>query len=207
MRFFRFDTRWLYPRDTFEIISVTAATLSVSFPVLHGLSVYFPVVDRDCPSIFQSCPVLSVSFPVASKVAPCVSVKNPVANETDSKNGRLWDQSNKMELHVFSYEELLATVREKAVEFDAHLCRAKKANDELVCKSEKAINTLKELMGTVRVKPTKTCTVCYTRDLSTCLVPCGHIFCDNCAARARQRNPAKCFTCRQRIDDSLKVYV
>ena len=89
-----------------------------------------------------------------------------------------------------SYEDLLSSIRERAIEFDDHLGRVKRVNQELMCKSEKAISTLKELLGTVRNKPTKTCPVCYTRDLSTCLVPCGHIFCLNCAESEAKDTPS-----------------
>ena len=64
-----------------------------------------------------------------------------------------------MDLQKYSYEDLLSSIRERAIEFDEHLDRVKRVNQELVCKSEKAISTLKELLGTVRNKPTKTCPV------------------------------------------------
>jgi hypothetical protein len=104
------------------------------------------------------------------------------------------------------YEDILKKMRDKGVEFDIHLSRVKKANDELVAKAEKTLSTLHDLVGTVRPAP-RTCSVCYTRALTMVIVPCGHAFCTNCTERATQRNPARCFTCRGRIADTLKVYV
>ena len=106
-----------------------------------------------------------------------------------------------------NYEELIKAMRDKALEFGTHLSRVKKANDELVVKAEKACNTLHDLIGSVRPVPRKSCICCYTRDVTLCLVPCGHVLCDNCAERARQRSPARCFTCRARIESTMKIYI
>ena len=106
-----------------------------------------------------------------------------------------------------SYEDVAKAMHAKGVEFDVHLSRIKIINDELVERSSKVLEALQQLLGSVRSSDKKTCSVCYTRELSTCLVPCGHGFCTNCSDRARQRNPPRCFTCRARIADHLRVYV
>ena len=104
-----------------------------------------------------------------------------------------------------NYEELLKSMRDKAVEFDAALCKVKKTNDELLNRAEKTLQNITELMGTCGTTPVKKCTVCYTREVQTVLVPCGHTFCTSCAARAETRG--RCHTCRGRVDSTMRVYI
>ena len=106
-----------------------------------------------------------------------------------------------------SYEELLAAMRDRSIEFNVHLTRIKRINDELIAKSEKAVDALGKLTAAVRHTDIKKCTVCYTRERTVCIVPCGHMFCLNCGERAKARNPPRCFTCRGRIVDTLRVYI
>jgi len=104
-----------------------------------------------------------------------------------------------------NYEELLKSMRDKAVEFDTALCKVKKTNDELLNRAEKTLQNITELMGTCGTTPVKKCTVCYTREVQTVLVPCGHTFCTSCAARAETRG--RCHTCRGRVDSTMRVYI
>ena len=104
-----------------------------------------------------------------------------------------------------NYEELLKSMRDKAVEFDAALCKVKKTNDELLNRAEKTLQNITELMGTCGTTPVKKCTVCYTREVQTVLVPCGHTFCTSCAARAETRG--RCHSCRGRVDSTMRVYI
>ena len=104
-----------------------------------------------------------------------------------------------------NYEELLKSMRDKAVEFDTALCKVKKTNDELLNRAEKTLQNITELMGTCGTTPVKKCTVCYTREVQTVLVPCGHTFCTSCAARAETRG--RCHTCRGRVDNTMRVYI
>ena len=104
-----------------------------------------------------------------------------------------------------NYEELLKSMRDKAIEFDAALCKVKKTNDELLNRAEKTLQNITELMGTCGTTPVKKCTVCYTREVQTVLVPCGHTFCTSCAARAETRG--RCHTCRGRVDSTMRVYI
>ena len=102
-----------------------------------------------------------------------------------------------------SYEDVVKSMRGKAIEFDVHLDKIKKLNNELLQKAEKTLKGINELVGSV--KPAKkNCSVCYTRERTVSLVPCGHLFCDACSERARRTN--RCFICRSRIDDCLRIY-
>ena len=96
-------------------------------------------------------------------------------------------------------------MRDKAVEFDAALCKVKKTNDELLNRAEKTLQNITELMGTCGTTTVKKCTVCYTREVLTVLVPCGHTFCTSCAVRAETRG--RCHTCRGRVDSTMRVYI
>ena len=104
-----------------------------------------------------------------------------------------------------NYEELLKSMLDKAVEFDTALCKVKKTNDELLNRAEKTLQNITELMGTCGTTTVKKCTVCYTREVQTVLVPCGHTFCTSCAARAETRG--RCHTCRGRVDSTMRVYI
>ena len=102
-----------------------------------------------------------------------------------------------------SYEDVVKSMRGKAIEFDMHLDKVKKLNNELLEKTETIIKSINDLVGSV--KPAKkNCSVCYTRERSVTLVPCGHLFCLACAERAQRTN--RCFICRSRILDSMKVF-
>jgi len=104
-----------------------------------------------------------------------------------------------------NYEEIVKQMRDKALEFDAALCKAKKTNDELVVKSEKALQSITELLGTVSSSSAKkTCTVCYTRDVGHVLLPCGHTFCSSCAGRAER---TRCHSCRARVDSTMRIFI
>ena len=103
-----------------------------------------------------------------------------------------------------SYEDIVKVVLTKSTEFDVRLARARKLNSELQAKCEKVLQSISDLVGTVNVHKKKTCSVCYTRELTSTLIPCGHIFCDSCCERAARSN--RCFTCRQRIESSMRVY-
>jgi late competence protein required for DNA uptake (superfamily II DNA/RNA helicase) len=100
-----------------------------------------------------------------------------------------------------TYEDLIKKVHEKANEFNGHLTKVKGANDALIARSGEVLQALTELVGTVR--ETKTCSVCYTRDQKVALVPCGHVFCSSCADRGRR---SRCHTCRQPVEDLMRVF-
>ena len=100
-----------------------------------------------------------------------------------------------------AYEELMKSVNKKAAEFNVHIEKVKVANDALFLHSAKALEAISELFGSVRPS-CKKCTVCYTRDQKVACMPCGHVFCQSCADRGRRR----CHTCRQPVEDLLRVF-
>ena len=52
-----------------------------------------------------------------------------------------------------NYEELLKSMRDKAVEFDTALCKVKKTNDELLNRAEKTLQNITELMAHAARRP------------------------------------------------------
>jgi hypothetical protein len=98
----------------------------------------------------------------------------------------------------------LKSLRDKATEFDTALSKVKRMNDELVVKAEKALQSISELIGTCSTSTARKCTVCYTRDQTTVLLPCGHVFCASCAERAGR---SRCHSCRTRVDSTMRIYV
>ena len=45
--------------------------------------------------------------------------------------------------------------------------------------------------------PTNKCGVCYMRNRTHALTPCGHLFCELCVSRCKNRN--QCFVCRAEV--------
>ena len=102
-----------------------------------------------------------------------------------------------------SYEDLIKSMNAKAVEFDLHLAKVKTANDALVARSNEVMQALTDLLGTVR--PTKKCSVCYTREQRVACMPCGHVFCQSCADRGRRSS--RCHACRQPVEDVMLFFL
>ena len=102
-----------------------------------------------------------------------------------------------------NYEELVKSMRDKAVEFDGAISKLKRTNEELILQAEKALMSISELLGCVRPS-TKKCAVCYTREIEVVLSPCGHTFCQNCARRAER---TRCHTCRSNITSTMRVFI
>lgn len=103
-----------------------------------------------------------------------------------------------------AYEELIKSVNAKAMEFNTHLATVKTANDAIVEKSSEILQALSELLGSARPPQVKKCAVCYTREQRVACVPCGHVFCQSCADRGRRSS--RCHSCRQPIEDVMRVY-
>ena len=100
-----------------------------------------------------------------------------------------------------SYEEILLKLKDKSDQFSNSLTELNNANNDLKNKTETILKKLSELKG----RPVKTCSVCYTRECTHALVPCGHTFDQNCATRALSRN--RCFMCRGEVESILRVFV
>ena len=105
-----------------------------------------------------------------------------------------------------TFEDVVRTVHNKAVEFDQLICRAKKLNDDLVVTAEKALKGIADLVKTCAPSTKKNCSVCYTRERTHALIPCGHGgICLLCANRVVRR--ARCHSCRGAVESAVRVYM
>lgn len=98
------------------------------------------------------------------------------------------------------YHHEISTILDKAKSFNTQLENLKQLNLELIQKSESIISFLDKIKKPSQLK----CTVCWTRPKKIAFIPCGHSLCESCSARAVNRN--RCFTCRQRIDATLRLF-
>ena len=106
---------------------------------------------------------------------------------------------------TMSFEEVAVKMHERALQLDERLVALKKVNNDLIDRSKKVLEALEGFVGTVIGKQ-KTCNVCYSRPRTHVFLPCGHGgFCLSCCERGQSRN--RCFTCRGRVDSTLKVFV
>jgi hypothetical protein len=107
-----------------------------------------------------------------------------------------------------SFEALAKQLQEKSATFGTQIDRVKRLNTEMREKVDAFVNALTALRSTVLVDTAvPRCGICVTRVRSHCFVPCGHVVCDSCSRRANQRNPPRCFTCRQTIQDTQRIYL
>lgn len=105
-----------------------------------------------------------------------------------------------------SYTDLAKKFHDKATEFGVHLASINTLNDEVKVRTEKLLVSIEKLMGTQSIAAKISCSVCYTRERTHAILPCGHAgICEGCATRAQQRN--RCFTCRGRIEEVVRIYL
>ena len=105
-----------------------------------------------------------------------------------------------------SYHDLAKALHEKTTEMNTHLTNLKELNDDLHDRTEKVLTALKDLTGSQSLAARISCNCCYARPRTHALLPCGHAgLCENCATRAKRRN--RCFSCRQSIEEVVRVYI
>ena len=99
----------------------------------------------------------------------------------------------------------LKSVLQKSEELADALQSLQSTNSSLRFYSNKLLVKLKEFtQNFAQDKPTNNCSVCYLRERTHALNPCGHLFCELCVARCQRRN--QCFICRGAPDGVLKVF-
>ena len=105
-----------------------------------------------------------------------------------------------------SYTDLAKSLHEKTVELASHLQNLTTINDELKDKCEKALAALQLLTGSNSLASRITCSVCYTRERTHALLPCGHGgLCVGCATRMVRRG--RCHSCRGSIEGSIRIFL
>ena len=82
---------------------------------------------------------------------------------------------------------------------------------ENVCRKQNALRKLVQTAIADMVKPEditkKMCPICFDREVTMAMVPCGHTFCQGCSNTAvHTEYRSKCPQCRQSINAKIKIY-
>ena len=105
-----------------------------------------------------------------------------------------------------SYSDLATSLHEKTVQLDKHLRNLTTINEELKDRCEKALGALRQLCGSPSLAARITCGICYTRERTHALLPCGHGgLCAGCATRMVRRG--RCHSCRGSIEGSIRIFL
>jgi len=99
----------------------------------------------------------------------------------------------------------LKAVLQKSEELGDALHSLQSTNSSLKFYANKLLVKLKEFTNQFADdKPTTKCHICYVREKTHALVPCGHSMCELCITRCQTRN--RCFVCRGEPTGVLKVF-
>ena len=99
----------------------------------------------------------------------------------------------------------LKEVLRKSEQLATALQTLQSTNSSLKFYSNKLLVKLKEFANQFSDEnPTQKCPICYGRDRSHALVPCGHSMCSLCIKRCQDRS--RCFVCRGEPTGVLKVF-
>lgn len=52
-----------------------------------------------------------------------------------------------------------------------------------------------------------TCSICFEKEITHCLVPCGHTFCEACISKSIPSNIGTCMSCRTTIQSKIKLFL
>ena len=99
----------------------------------------------------------------------------------------------------------LKGVLQKSEQLADALQSLQSTNSSLKFYANKLLVKIKEFTDTFADdKPTSKCHICYIRDKTHALKPCGHTMCELCGTRCQTRN--QCFVCRAAPEGVLKVF-
>jgi len=105
-----------------------------------------------------------------------------------------------------SYADLAKGLHEKTCQLGTHLENLSTINMELKERCEKALTALRQLCGSDTLGTRVTCSVCYSRERSHALLPCGHAgLCESCSARMVRRG--RCPNCRAPVESNVRIYL
>ena len=78
--------------------------------------------------------------------------------------------------------------------------------NENLTNSENVINELNEKIADMKNKiEIYECKICYSKTVSTILLPCKHSFCSVCAQHCEDERERKCAMCNQRFRSMIKI--
>jgi len=105
-----------------------------------------------------------------------------------------------------SYRDLAKSLHDKTVEFTGHLANLTSVNNGLKTKCEEALTALQSLGSGSGLCTRITCNICYTRERTHALIPCGHGgICQLCANRVVRRG--RCHNCRTAVESNVRVFM
>ena len=109
------------------------------------------------------------------------------------------------EIVRLSLSDDLKSVLQKSEELGDALHSLQSTNSSLKFYANKLLVKLKDFTDQFADdKPTTKCHICYVREKTHALVPCGHSMCELCITRCQTRN--RCFVCRGEPTGVLKVF-
>ena len=110
----------------------------------------------------------------------------------------------KLQEQLFSikseYMNSLCDIYEKVDgKIDEETFKIKKINDfiDIYKKTINSCDTNKKVLSKYN------CTICYENDVTMCIQPCGHTFCNSCTTKIS----ARCFVCNGLVTAKFKMYV
>jgi len=102
-----------------------------------------------------------------------------------------------------SFQDLAKQLHVKSKEFNEHLTGLLKLNGEFRDQAGRILTAITKLCG--HTNGVTTCKVCYTRPGQFACVPCYHGgLCESCSAKSQERG--RCFVCRARVEDIVKIF-
>ena len=112
---------------------------------------------------------------------------NRIILEIDSKNNLL----NKSEVDIERVFQILKKRKLQELENIQYLIKNKEMSLIMLDKSEQK-----------KKQDALECSICLENKKNTALIPCGHVFCENCL-----RNTTICYNCRLPIEKTHKIYL
>ena len=105
-----------------------------------------------------------------------------------------------------SYAGLAKSLHTKTCELEGHLQNLTTINEELKDRCEKALAALRQLCGGNSLAARITCSICYSRERTHALLPCGHGgLCEQCSSRVLRRG--RCHSCRIAVESVVRIFL
>jgi len=105
-----------------------------------------------------------------------------------------------------SYIDLAKSMHKKTCELEEHLQNLTTINGELKDRCEKALAALRQLCGSDSLAARITCSICYSRERTHAILPCGHGgLCEPCSVRALRRG--RCHSCRGTAESAIRIFL
>ena len=105
-----------------------------------------------------------------------------------------------------SYAGLAKSLHTKSCELEGHLRNLTTINEELKEKCSKVLAALQQICGSESLAARITCSICYSRERTHAILPCGHGgVCEACSARVLRRG--RCHSCRSTVESVVRIFL